>query len=94
MNARNVIVTLGLLAATGCGSTGEVAFEMHAINADSRFEGAGAIDINNDGQLDIASGGFWYEAPDWNKHLVREVAEEGGYYLDFASLPLDVDGDG
>ncbi len=69
-------------------------FRLHAINANSQFEAAGVLDVNRDGMLDIFCGGFWYEAPDWTPHFVREVREEGGYYYDFANLPLDVDGDG
>ena len=68
-------------------------FSLHVINADSRFEAAGVADINNDGKLDIFCGGFWYEAPAWKKHFVREVTEEGDYFYDFANLPMDIDGD-
>ncbi len=69
-------------------------FKVHVINAESKFEAAGVCDVNNDGKLDIFSGGFWYEAPGWKKHFVREVQYDGNYYYDFASLPMDVDGDG
>ncbi|MCU0915132.1 MAG: HEAT repeat domain-containing protein, partial [Planctomycetes bacterium] len=69
-------------------------FRLHIINADSRFEAAGVLDVNRDGKLDIFCGGFWYEAPDWKKHFVREIKEEGNYFYDFANLPMDVDGDG
>jgi len=69
-------------------------FKLHTINADSRFEAAGILDVNRDGKLDIFCGGFWYEAPTWKPHFVREVKEEGNYYYDFANLPMDVDGDG
>ena len=69
-------------------------FKLHVINADSRFEAATAFDVNKDGKLDIFCGGFWYEAPDWKKHFVRDIKEEGNYFYDFANLPMDVDGDG
>jgi len=69
-------------------------FRLHVINVDSRFEAAGIADLNRDGRLDIFCGGFWYEAPAWNKHTVRDVPEEGNYYYDFANLPMDIDGDG
>ena len=69
-------------------------FRLHVINADSRFEAAGITDINRDGKLDIFCGGFWYEAPAWKKHVVRDVPEQGDYYYDFANLPMDIDGDG
>jgi len=69
-------------------------FRLHVINADSRFEAAGIADINRDGKLDIFCGGFWYEAPAWKKHVVRDVPEEGDYFYDFANLPMDINGDG
>jgi len=69
-------------------------FKLHVINADSRFEAAGVLDVNRDGKLDIFCGGFWYEAPDWKRHFVRDIKEEGNYFYDFANLPMDVDGDG
>jgi len=69
-------------------------WRLHVINADSRFEAAGVLDVNRDGKLDILCGGFWYEAPDWTRHIVRDIKEEGGYHYDFANLPMDVDGDG
>ena len=69
-------------------------FRTHIINEDSRFEAAGIVDVNRDGKLDIFCGGFWYEAPDWKRHFVREVPEQGGYHYEFANLPYDVDGDG
>jgi hypothetical protein len=69
-------------------------FKLHVINGESRFEAAGIADINNDGKDDIFSGGFWYEAPSWKKHFVREVKSESDYYYDFANIPLDIDGDG
>ena len=69
-------------------------FRLHVINAESRFEAGTIMDVNRDGKLDILSGGFWYEAPNWARHIVREIREEGGYHYDFANLPMDVDGDG
>lgn len=69
-------------------------FKVHTINAESRFEAAGILDVNRDGKLDVVCGGFWYEAPTWTKHFVREIKEEGEYHYDFANLPMDVDGDG
>jgi len=73
---------------------GQVSFRKHVINADSKFEAAGILDVNRDGKLDIICGGYWYEAPDWKHHFVREVPEQDGYHYDFANLPYDVNGDG
>ena len=69
-------------------------FKLHVINSESDFEAAGVLDIDRDGRSDIFCGGFWYEAPSWKKHFVREAEKMSEYYNDFANLPMDVDGDG
>jgi len=63
--------------------------------ADERYESAGVFDVNNDGVLDIVSGAWWYEGPDFaRRHPVGEVRAVGEYYDDFSCIPLDVNGDG
>ncbi len=63
--------------------------------ADQTYESAGVLDVNNDGVLDIVSGAWWYEGPDFRKrHFVGDVRPEGEYYDDFSTIPLDVNGDG
>lgn len=71
-----------------------VTFRMQTVDAQSKFEAATAVDIDRDGRLDIFSGGFWYQAPRWTRHFVREVEEKDEYYYDFAAIPADIDGDG
>lgn len=67
----------------------------HTINAKSPFEAAGALDVDNDGDLDIVSGTHWYEGPDFQtSHKVRDVEQQGTYYNCFATLPMDVNADG
>lgn len=90
-------LTIGtLLTGSAAWAEGKVGdgFKLHTINAESRFEAAGVLDVNRDGKLDIVCGGFWYEAPTWKKHFLREIKEEGEYHYDFANLAMDVDGDG
>ncbi len=63
--------------------------------SDERFESADAFDVNGNGILDIVSGGFWYEGPDFKKkHRIGDVRAEGEYFDDFCTIPLDVNGDG
>ena len=63
--------------------------------ADERFESAGVFDVNNDGILDIVSGAWWYEGPDFKvRHPIGEVQAAGEYYDDFSTIPLDVNGNG
>jgi hypothetical protein len=69
-------------------------WRQHTINGRSEFEAAGVLDVDNDGRLDIVSGDNWYQAPGWQPHHVRDVPRVGTYYNCFATLPLDVNGDG
>ncbi len=63
--------------------------------ADERYESAGVFDVNNDGVLDIVSGGFWYPGPDFaKKHKIGDVPAIGEYFDDFSTLALDINGDG
>ena len=78
----------------GCATQRMPEFRMHVINADSPYEAATAFDVNGNGKLDIWCGAYWYEAPTWRKHFVREIQAKHGYHDDFAAIPVDVDGDG
>lgn len=69
-------------------------WELVPIAPESDFEACGVADFDRDGDLDIASGDAWYEAPDWTRHEIGLVRNVGGYRVDFADLPVDVDGDG
>lgn len=68
----------------------------HVINSSVAFEAAGVADINGDRRPDVFSGDSWYEAPNWIRHKIRDVAvsPNPNYLEDFANLPLDVNGDG
>lgn len=69
-------------------------FRAHVINADSEFTAAAALDVDADGRLDIVSGGWWYAAPQWTRHKLRDVERIGTRFDDYSNLELDVDGDG
>jgi hypothetical protein len=104
--ARNTIVLIVAAVSFGSGPhTGKdsqvkqhknLVFKKHVINEASEYEAAGILDVNNDGNLDIYCGGFWYEGPHWEKHFVRTVTqnEDSTYYNDFAALPADINHDG
>jgi hypothetical protein len=74
----------------------QVKFHKQMIAAES-FESVNVFDVNNDGKPDIVSGAYWYEGPDFvNRHYIGKVNRvgDGGYWNDFATIPLDVNGDG
>ena len=79
---------------TVAGLADEVPFRRHTINSQSEFSAAAAIDVNQDGRLDIVSGGFWYEAPTWKRRYLRDVQQIRGRFDDYSNLPLDVNRDG
>ncbi|MFH5833784.1 FG-GAP repeat domain-containing protein [Halalkalibaculum sp. DA384] len=71
-----------------------VQFEKVQVASES-FESVGVFDVNNDGELDLVSGSFWYEGPDFpQKRYIGEVERYGEYWDDFATIPLDVNDDG
>ena len=64
------------------------------VSAES-YESASVFDVDNDGVLDIVSGGFWYKGPDYiQRFSVGDVMRAGEYWDDFSTIPMDVDGDG
>lgn len=63
--------------------------------ASESFESVGVFDVNNDTILDLVSGVYWYEGPDFlTRHFIGQSERFGEYYDDFATIPLDVNGDG
>jgi FG-GAP-like repeat len=71
----------------------DIAFRMHMV--DPGFsESVAVADFNRDGRLDILSAEYWYEAPAWARHKIRDIPFNGNYIDNFSDLPLDVDGDG
>ncbi|ULQ52725.1 FG-GAP repeat domain-containing protein [Flavihumibacter fluvii] len=71
-----------------------VHFRMQKVSAET-FESVGVFDVNNDGNKDLVSGGFWYPGPEYSKRFpLRDVKRTGEYYDDFFTLPMDVNGDG
>src|SRR5262245_66043840 len=68
----------------------QVSFLPHDINPAAEYPACGVIDVNHDGKLDIVSGGFWYEAPTWKKHFLRDVEVIRGRFADYSNLVMDV----
>ncbi|WP_212635266.1 FG-GAP repeat domain-containing protein [Pseudozobellia thermophila] len=69
-------------------------FEKWPIASES-YESVDVFDVDNDGNVDIVSGAFWYEGPSFEKrHDIGGPKRFGEYYDHFSTIPLDVDGDG
>ena len=81
-----------VLNLTACAD--EPVFRRHVINGESTFPACAVFDVNADEQLDIVSGGWWYAAPTWEKHFLRDVEEIRGRFDDYSNLTFDVNGDG
>tara|TARA_R110000850_G_scaffold6593_29_gene25523 strand:- start:620 stop:1750 length:1131 start_codon:yes stop_codon:yes gene_type:complete len=90
----NEVLIAGVLFGFVTSHASDIPFESVVLNADSTFSAAAISDIDLDGDLDILCGGWWYEAPSWEKHFVRDVAEIRGRYDGYSHLPIDMDGDG
>ena len=79
--------------AIGGSRPADIAFKVQMI--DPGFsESVAVADFNRDGRLDILSAEYWYAAPSWTKHKIRDIAFNGSYIDNFSDLPIDVDGDG
>ena len=63
--------------------------------ADERYESAAVFDVDNDGVLDIVSGGYWYPGPRFDRKCkIAELEPIGEYFDDFCTIPIDINGNG
>ena len=96
MRTTFLIAFASLLVVAQAAFAGDVKFRKVTINAESLFSSAAAYDVDHDGDIDIVGGGFWYEAPEWKKHKIRDVEhfEKDGNPDGYAAQPYDVNQDG
>jgi hypothetical protein len=89
-----LLLFAGLIVSQAGGSRpADIAFHVRMI--DPGFsESVAVADFNKDGRLDLLSAEYWYEAPRWTKHKIRDIPFNGSYIDNFSDLPVDVDGDG
>ncbi|MBX9680621.1 MAG: VCBS repeat-containing protein [Gemmataceae bacterium] len=74
----------------------KITWKKTVIDTNFRSEGVAVADVNKDGKVDILNGEFWYEAPDWKPHVIRndKKFDPKQYSLSFAVFADDLDGDG
>lgn len=73
---------------------GPVQFSKKKISSET-YESVGVFDVNGDGQPDLVSGAFWYQGPGFvRRHFIMEIPRKQEYWDDFATIPMDVNGDG
>jgi hypothetical protein len=64
------VLTTPLVAAAAENSGPKISFRKTQLDDKFRSEGVAAGDFNRDGKVDIAAGFVWYEAPDWEMHVI------------------------
>src|SRR5690554_4697295 len=78
-------------------SAARISFQKHILLADFIAEGVAVGDVNQDGQIDVMAGAYWFEAPHWAKHEIetpQKFEYDKGYSNAFISQGMDVNGDG
>lgn len=73
---------------------GSLQFQKMQVSSET-YESVGVFDVDGDGHLDVVSGAFWYEGPEFRaRHFIHEVNRQEEYWDHFATIPMDVNGDG
>ena len=77
---RILLATILLSAASGFAGTTGLLHTFKKIRATDQFwaEGAAIGDFNHDGKMDVVSGAYWYEGPDFKKHHERRTQRRAG----------------
>ena len=81
--------------------TTNVTWKKIVIDKKFRSEGVAIADVNKDGKMDVVTGEWWFEAPDWKPHAIRKDSkedytkgEENVYCNSFCCWTEDFNGDG
>jgi len=90
------LVWVVIVAASALAGEGLPSYKKLTITEKFYCEGAYYADFNKDGKLDVVSGPFWYEGPDFQKsHEVRppKAFDPKGYSDNFLTYTGDFNGD-
>lgn len=78
-------------------SGAEIRFEKSVLTNDFISEGMAVGDVNQNGQLDVMAGVYWFEAPNWTPHEIAEPQDfdpAKTYSNSFLNFSMDVNQDG
>ncbi|WP_268034603.1 FG-GAP repeat domain-containing protein [Algoriphagus sp. PAP.12] len=94
MKSSLVIFLLSFASISAFSQSKNISFERQNIASES-YESVGTFDVNGDGYLDLISGSYWYQGPEFiERKMIGQVKRFGEYYEDFSTIPLDVNEDG
>lgn len=98
---KSITLLMSLLLLVACGrsekQSKQISYKKNILYDQFVTEGIATGDVNHDGLLDIMSGPFWFEAPDWKRHEIRPVKTfdiTKGWSDSFLNFSLDVNKDG
>jgi hypothetical protein len=79
----------------------DITWKKIVVDRKFRSEGVAIADVNKDGKMDVLTGEWWFEAPDWKPHAIRKGAVEdytkcmeNVYSNSFCCWVEDFNGDG
>jgi dienelactone hydrolase len=91
---RLVLLFIVVLSLCKPVSAQDLRFTPRILNPAAEYPACAVFDVNKDGHVDIVSGGYWYQGPQWKQHFLREVEVIRGRFDDYSNLELDVNADG
>ncbi len=79
----------------------DITWKKIVVDKKFRSEGVAIADVNKDGKMDVLTGEWWFEAPDWKPHAIRKNSRENYaegdknvYSNSFCCWVEDFNGDG